>query len=64
MNIDSFHLACSTCAKSFQEGGGHAAGWSIIFLLATIVSVLGAIGICMVRMGRREREALDPKYVE
>ena len=64
MLLDSLNLACSTCAKSFQEGGGDAAGWSIIFLLATIVSVLGATGICMVRMVRRERENLDPKYTE
>ena len=64
MLLDSFHLACSTCAKSFQEGGGDAAGWSIVFLLATIVPVLGATGICMVRIVRREREALDPKYFE
>ena len=64
MLLDSLNLACSTCAKSFQEGGGDAAGWSIVFLLATIVPVLGATGICMVRMVRREREALDPKYVE
>ncbi|MBT44309.1 MAG: hypothetical protein CL922_02515 [Deltaproteobacteria bacterium] len=64
MLFDTLHLACSTCAKSFQEGGGDAAGWSIIFLLATIVPVLGATGICMVRIVRRERESLDPKYVE
>ncbi|MCH2062187.1 MAG: hypothetical protein MK194_00530 [Roseibacillus sp.] len=64
MILDSLNLACSTCAKSFQEGGGDAAGWSIVFLLATIVPVLGATGICMVRIVRRERESLDPKYVE
>ena len=64
MLLDSLNLACSTCAKSFQEGGGDAAGWSIVFLLATIVPVLGATGICMVRIVRRERESLDPKYVE
>ena len=64
MLLDSLNLACSTCAKSFQEGGGDAAGWSIVFLLATIVPVLGATGICMVRIVRRERESLDPKYIE
>lgn len=64
MLLDTLHLACSTCVKSFQEGGGDAAGWSIVFLLATIVPVLGATGICMVRIVRRERESLDPKYVE
>jgi len=64
MLLNTLHLACSTCAKSFQEGGGDAAGWSIVFLLATIVPVLGGTGICMVRIVRRERESLDPKYVE
>tara|TARA_R100000664_G_C2714441_1_gene110086 strand:- start:675 stop:869 length:195 start_codon:yes stop_codon:yes gene_type:complete len=58
----SLYSACTTCAKSFQEGGGDAAGWSIFFLLATIVPVLGATGICMVQIAKREREGLDPKY--
>ncbi len=62
MFLQSLHYACTTCANSFQEGGGDAAGWSIFFLLATVVPVLGATGVCMVRIVRREREALDPKY--
>ena len=62
MFLQSFHHACTTCAKSFQEGGGDAAGWSIFFLLATVIPVLGATGVCMVRIVRREREGLDPKY--
>ena len=64
MSVDTLNLACTTCAKSLQEGGGDAAGWSILFLLATIIPVLGATGVCMIRIVRREREALDPKYVE
>ena len=64
MLIESFRIACTTCAKSFQEAGGDAAGWSIFFLLATVIPVLGATGVCMVRIVRREREALDPKYVD
>jgi heme/copper-type cytochrome/quinol oxidase subunit 2 len=64
MNHEMLQLACATCAKSFQEGGGDAAGWSILFLLAVIVPVLGATGICMVRIVRRERAALDPKYMD
>ena len=64
MNFDTICLACSTCARSFQEGGGDAAGWSVIFMLAVIVPVLGATGICMVRIARREREELDPKYLD
>ena len=64
MLLDSLNIACTTCAKSFQEGGGDAAGWSIFFLLATVIPVLGATGFCMVRIVRREREALDPKYAD
>ena len=58
----SFYNACTTCANSFQEGGGDAAGWSIFFLLATVVPVLSFIGVCMVRIVKREREGLDPRY--
>ena len=64
MLFESLNIACTTCAKSFQEAGGDAAGWSIFFLPATVIPVLGATGICMVRMVRREREALDPKYAD
>ena len=64
MLFESLNIACTTCAKSFQEAGGDAAGWSIFLLLATVIPVLGATGICMVRMVRREREALDPKYAD
>lgn len=64
MTIETLSLACTTCAKSFQEGGGDAAGWSILFMLAVIVPVLGATGICMVRIARRERDSLDPKYFD
>jgi hypothetical protein len=55
-------LACSTCANSFREGGGHAAGMSIAFLLVVIVAVLGCVGFLMVRMVKRERLALDPQF--
>ena len=64
MSIESLHLACLTCAKSFQEGGGDAAGWAILFLLAMIVPTLGVTGVCMVRIMRRESQALDPKYMD
>lgn len=64
MNLQTLHIACSTCANSFQEAGGDAAGWSILFMLATIIPVLGVTGICMVRFMRREREALDPRYFD
>ena len=64
MTLDSLQLACTTCAKSFQEGGGDAAGWAILFMLGIIVPTLGATGLCMVRIMRRERDALDPQYMD
>ena len=64
MNPEAIQLACATCARSFQEAGGDAAGWSILLMLAIIVPVLGATGVCMVRIVRREHETLDPKYLD
>jgi hypothetical protein len=64
MNPEAIQLACTTCARSFQEAGGDAAGWSILLLLAIIVPVHGAPGICMVRIVRREHETLDHKYLD
>ena len=55
-------LACSTCANTFQEGGGNAAGWAAVFMLAVIIPVLGGIGLCMVRIARREAANLDPQF--
>lgn len=64
MIAPSLQLACTTCANSFQEGGGDAAGWAILFMLAMIVPVLGATGVCMVRIMRRERQGIDPQYAD
>ena len=55
-------LACATCANSFQEAGGNAAGWAIMFLLGVVVLVLGGVGYSMARIARREYAALDPQY--
>lgn len=60
MNAQLF-LACSTCANSFREAGGQAAGWSILFLLAIILPLLGGVGLCMFRIIRRSDQALDPE---
>jgi hypothetical protein len=54
-------LACATCASNFRGEGGNAASWSILFLLAVIVAVLGGVGFCMIRIARREHESLDPE---
>ena len=58
----SFFTACSTCANTFQEGGGDAAGWAVIFMLAVILPVLGGVGFCLFRIARREAAHLDPQY--
>lgn len=42
------------------EGGGDAAGWSILFLLVVILAMLGGVALFMFRMARRERENFDP----
>ena len=55
-------LACSTCANSFAEGGGNAAGFAILFMLCVIVPVMAAIAFFMVRIARREHAALDPEF--
>ncbi len=60
MNFLNPMIACSTCRVSMIEGGGDAAGWSIFFLLAVILAVLGGIVFCMIRIARREKENFDP----
>jgi hypothetical protein len=41
-------------------GGGHAAGWSIFFLLVVILGMLGGIGFFMFRIAMREKQNFDP----
>ena len=60
MNLIPQLFACSTCRVTMIEGGGDAAGWSIFFLLAVILSMLGGIGFFMFRIARRERMHFDP----
>lgn len=60
MNPSLFSLACSTCRITMIEAGGEAASWSIFFLLAVILSVLGGIGFFMLRIVIRQREHFDP----
>lgn len=62
MNLDSLILACPTCANSFQEAGGNAAGWAIMFMVIVVVAMLSAIGFFMARIAKRESESLDPQY--
>lgn len=60
MNFSLSLLACSTCRVTMIDGGGDAAGWSIFFLLAVILAMLGGVGFFMVCMARREKANLDP----
>lgn len=60
MNIIPAIFACSTCRITMIEGGGDAAGWSIFFLLAVVLAMLGGIGFFMFRLARREKEHFDP----
>lgn len=53
-------LACATCSANFQDDS-NAASWSILFLLAVIVPVLGGVVWCMIRIARREQNNLDPE---
>lgn len=53
-------LACLTCAKNFQDHR-NAIGWSIFFLLAMILPLLGGVVFFMVRLVRRGESSLDPE---
>jgi len=62
--IDSL-IACATCASNYAGGDtGNAAGWSILFMLGVILPMLAAVGYCMVRIARRERDCLDPELCD
>lgn len=62
MTIENLQIACSTCAKNFQDAGGDAAGWAIMFMVAIIVPMAVAIIFFIARMARREQAALDPQF--
>jgi len=59
--VDSLIIACATCANSFKDTSGDAAGWSILFLLGVVVAMLAGVGFLMVRMARRSNSELDPE---
>ena len=63
--MTSLNLACLTCAKSFADhGDGNAAGWAILFMLILLVPVLGTLFFVMLRLAKRERENLDPEFMD
>jgi hypothetical protein len=53
-------IACGTCRETMIAAGGEAASWSIFFLLAVILAVLGGVVTFMVCLSRREKANLDP----
>ena len=60
MNLIPQLFACSTCRVTMIDGGGDAAGWSIFFLLAVVLAILGGIGFFMFRIVLREKANFDP----
>lgn len=64
MNSIPYLIACGTCRETMIAGGGEAASWSIFFLLAVILAVLGGIGYFMFLLARRERENFDPSLAD
>ncbi len=57
-------LACSTCRNTMIEGGGDAAGWSILFLLVVVLGMLAMISFFMYRLIQRDKVALDPSLCD
>lgn len=64
MSLDSLILACTTCANTFQEGGGDAAGWAILLMVCIIMPMAAGIIFFIARIARRERMALDPQLCD
>jgi len=62
MLTDSITVACATCANAFQEAGGDAAGWAIMFMVAIIVPMAAGIIFLIARIARREAAALEPQF--
>jgi sensor histidine kinase regulating citrate/malate metabolism len=62
--IASFQIACATCQVNTAEGGGDAAGWSILFLLVVILMVLAGVATLMMRLIRKDNQALDPELCD
>lgn len=63
MNLLSI-LACSTCANSFKHAGQNAAGWSIAVMLLIIVPLAICVLWSFIRIAKREKESLDPRYCD
>jgi len=53
-------ISCASCSVNFQASGD-SIGYSIFFLLLTILTVLGAVAFFMIRLMRRDQSNLDPE---
>lgn len=60
MNFIPNLIACGTCRETMIAAGGEAASWSIFFLLAVILAVLGGVVCFMINLSRREKANFDP----
>ncbi len=54
------YLACSTCTVNFSATGD-SIGYSILFLLVVILSILAGVAFFMIRLARRAQDCLDPE---
>jgi len=52
-------LACPTCAQAFEHTTGNAAGYAILFMLCIVFPMLTTIGVCIFRIARRQKKAVD-----
>jgi hypothetical protein len=57
-------LACSTCANNFLHSDNDAAGWSIAVMLFVIIPLASGVVWGFVRIAKREKAALDPRYCD
>ncbi|YCM44377.1 hypothetical protein V2O64_24025 [Verrucomicrobiaceae bacterium 227] len=62
--ITSSVLACATCASAFKHGGQDAAGWSIAVMLMVILPLISGVLWAMIRIAKREKADLDPRYCD
>lgn len=61
--LHALSLACTTCQVNMAVGGGDAAGWSILFLLGVILTMLAMVVFFVVRIVRRSGK-LDPELCD
>ena len=59
------NIACAVCMGTGKDHiGSVAAGYAMLVMLVIILPMLCAIVFFIVRMARREKEALDPSLCD